>query len=67
MTEIPQKHDFLTWNIQDFARKVKEFVWKYYITWLSDLANKLYDVEKLLDFTFYHMLLKIVLFFEEIL
>ena len=32
MAEIPQKHDFLTWSIQNFVRKVKQFVRKYYIT-----------------------------------
>ena len=32
MAEIPQKHDFLTWGIQTFVRKVKQFVRKYYIT-----------------------------------
>ena len=47
MAEIPQKRDFLTWSIQNFVRKVKQFVRKY-ITWLIDLANKIYDVEKLL-------------------
>ena len=49
MTELPQKCDFLTWSIENFVRKVKQFVRKYYITWLIDLANKLYDVEKILD------------------
>ena len=34
MTEISQKHDFLTWGIQNFIRKVKQFVRKYHITWL---------------------------------
>ena len=34
MAEIPQEHDFLTWVIQTFVRKVKQFVRKYYITWL---------------------------------
>ena len=29
MAEIPQKHDFLTWNIQNFVRKKKQFVRKY--------------------------------------
>ena len=43
MREIPQKRDFLTWGIQDFVRKVRQFFTKYYITWLIDLANKLYD------------------------
>ena len=32
MAEIPQKRDFLTWGIQTFVRKVKQFVRKYYIT-----------------------------------
>ena len=34
MSEIPQEHDFLTWSIQTFVRKVKQFVGKYYITLL---------------------------------
>ena len=50
MAKIPQKHDFLTWTIQNFLREVKQFVGKYYITWLIDLAKKLYDVENFLDF-----------------
>ena len=33
MAEIPQEHDFLTWGIQTFVRKVKQFVRKY-IIWL---------------------------------
>ena len=41
VAKIPQKHDFLTYSIQNFARKLKQFVRKY-ITWLIDLANKLY-------------------------
>ena len=48
MAEIPQAHDFLTWSIQNFVRKEKQLVRKYYITWLSDLNNKLYDTEKFL-------------------
>ena len=33
MAEIPKEHDFLTWGIQTFDRKVKQFVRKYnYIT-----------------------------------
>ena len=32
MAKIPQKHDFLTWTIQNFLREVKQFVGKYYIT-----------------------------------
>ena len=34
MAEILQEHDFLTWDIQTFVRKVKQFVGKCYITWL---------------------------------
>ena len=34
ITEIPEEHDFLTWGIQTFVRKVKPFVRKYYITGL---------------------------------
>ena len=34
MGEISQEHDFLTWGIQIFVRKVKQCVRKYYITWL---------------------------------
>ena len=67
MIEIPQKHDFLTWNIKDSLSKVKQFVRKYYITWLIHLASKLYEVEKFLDFILCHVLLKIALFYEEIL
>ena len=29
MTEIPQKRDILTWSIQNFVGKVKQFVRKY--------------------------------------
>ena len=32
MAEIPQIGDFLTSSIQNFERKVKQFVRKYYIT-----------------------------------
>ena len=32
ITEIPQKRDFLTWSIQKFVRKVKQFLRKCYIT-----------------------------------
>ena len=48
MVEIPWKRDFLAWNIQNFVRKVKQFVRKYYITWLIELANKSYGIEKFL-------------------
>ena len=44
MTKIPQKRNFLTWNIQNFVSKVNEFVCKYCITWLIELANKLFDI-----------------------
>ena len=67
MAEVPQKHDFLTWSIQNFVRKVKQFARKYYITWLIYLANTLYDVEKFIDFILCHMLLKVVLYYQEIL
>ena len=62
MAEILQKRDLLALSIQNFVTNVKQFVRKYYITWLIDLPNKLYDVEKLL-ISFYVVLLKIVLFF----
>ena len=32
MVEILQEYDFLTWGIQAFVRKVKQFVGNYYIT-----------------------------------
>ena len=48
MAEIPQEYDFLTCSIQNFQRKVKQFVIKHYITWLIDLANNLYDIEEFL-------------------
>ena len=50
MAGITQKLDFLTWSIQNFIKKVKQFVTKYYITWLIDLANKLYDIDFLTSF-----------------
>ena len=34
MAEIPQEHGFLTWGIQTFVGKVKQFVRKHYITCL---------------------------------
>ena len=34
MAEIPQEHGFLTWGIQTFVGKVRQFVRKYYITCL---------------------------------
>ena len=60
MTEFPQKLNFLSWSIQVLVKKVKQFVRKYYITGVIDLGNKLYDVEKFLDFVLYPALLKIV-------
>ena len=53
MPKIPQKHYFLTWSIENVIRKVKQFVRKY-IIWLIDLANKLYEVERIL-ISFYAM------------
>ena len=50
-------------SVQNFVRKVKQFVRKYSFTWLIDLANKLHDIEKILDFIVCHLLLKIVLFY----
>ena len=32
MAEILQECDFITWSNQNFARKVEQFVKKYYIT-----------------------------------
>ena len=48
MAEIPQEFDFLTWTILNFVRRLKRFVKKIYTTWLIDLANKLYDLGKVL-------------------
>ena len=48
IAEILQKRNFLIWNIQNFARRVKQFVRKYYISWLIDLPNKLFDAEKII-------------------
>ena len=31
LAEIPQKRNFLSWSIQNFVRKAKQFVRKYYI------------------------------------
>ena len=63
IAETPQKRDFLTWSIQNAVRIVKQFVRNYYITWLVDWANKLYDVEKFLISFSWFVLLKIVLFY----
>ena len=67
MAEIPQKLDFLTWIIQNFVRKVQQFVRKYYIIWSIDLANKLYN-RKILDFILCHIgvgIKKKILFHEK--
>ena len=32
MAEIPQESEFITWSIQNFVQKVKQFVKKHYIT-----------------------------------
>ena len=32
VAEIPQKRNFLTWSIQNFVRRKKQFVRKFYIT-----------------------------------
>ena len=53
---IPQGHYFFTWSIQNFVRKVKLFVKKYYVAWLFDLANKLWP-RKNIDFILCHLLL----------
>ena len=31
MVEVPQKGNFLTWSIQNFVKKVKQLIRKYYI------------------------------------
>ena len=64
MAQISQKHDFLTCSIQNFIRKVKQLVTKYYITWLIDLANTFYGSWKILNFILCHVLLKIILFYS---
>ena len=53
MTKIPQKYYFLTWSIENVIWKVKQFIRKY-IIWLTDLANKLYEAERIL-ISFYAM------------
>ena len=62
MAGIPQKRDFPTSTIQIFVRKVKQFVRKYYITWLIDLANNLWR-RKIYWFYFMSCVIKIVLFY----
>ena len=46
--KIPQERDFCHLEHSVFCKKVKQFVRKYYITWLIHLANKCYDVEEFL-------------------
>ena len=67
IVEIPQKCCFLNWSIQNFVRKVKEFLKKYYVFRLIRLVNRFYGVEKFLDFIFCHVLLSIFLFYWEVL
>ena len=67
MTEVPQKRSFLMCSFHNLLRKVKQFVWKYYLdSWLIGLANKLNDIGKFL-ISFYVMCyyLKSFLFYWE--
>ena len=51
MAEIQQEHDFFTWSIQNFVRKMKKKKKKKKVLEniiLLDLANKLYDTDKFL-------------------
>ena len=52
MAEIQQEHDFFTWSIQNFVRKMKKTTTKKQTVLeniiLLDLANKLYDTDKFL-------------------
>ena len=51
MAEIQQEHDFFTWSIQNFVRKMKKKQKKTKVLEniiLLDLANKLYDTDKFL-------------------
>ena len=52
MAEIQQEHDFFTWSIQNFVRKMKKKNKKKQTVLeniiLLDLANKLYDKDKFL-------------------
>ena len=52
MAEIQQEHDFFTWSIQNFVRKMKKKKTKKQTVLeniiLLDLANKLYDTDKFL-------------------
>ena len=59
MAKIPQTRGFLSWSIQNFVKKNKQFARKYCITWLIDLPHRLYDREKFL-ISFYVLLWKIL-------
>ena len=51
MAEIQQEHDFFTWSIQNFVRKMKKKKKKKKVLEniiLLDFANKLYDTDKFL-------------------
>ena len=63
MAEIPQKRDYPTWSIENFVKNLKQFAKKYYITSLTDLANKLHGAEEFLNFILCPVLLNIVSFF----
>ena len=64
MSEMPQKRDFLTWSMQNFLRKRIQFVRKYPITWLIDLANILHDVNKFIDFILCHVIKNCLVLFR---
>ena len=44
MVEIPKEHDFLTWSIQNFVRKVEQFVRNTILfdelTWLKSYTTQ---------------------------
>ena len=48
MAEIWQEHDFFTWSIQNFVRKMKKKKTVLENIILIDLAKKLYDTERFL-------------------
>ena len=47
MAEIQQEHDFFTWSIQNFVRKMKKKKKKilenilYYLTWLTNYMTQI--------------------------
>ena len=66
MKNLPRDHEKGSETVWQTVRPSQLrglFVRKYYITWQIDLANKLYDLEKFLDFFLPNVLLKIVLFY----